>query len=94
MPTQVSGMLGSILRSAEAKELPCGVFGSYGWSGEAVDILRDRLKDAGFQSAFKPIKIAFRPDALALQVLLLAQRFTKSASFFNIKLIFFWDTLI
>lgn len=69
MPTQVSAMLGSIVRSSEIKELPYGVFGSYGWSGESVDMLRDKLVDAGFKAAFKPIKVAFRPDAKALQVL-------------------------
>ena len=36
MPTQVQVVLGAILREAEAKQLPCGVFGSFGWSGEAV----------------------------------------------------------
>ena len=36
MPTQVQVALGAILREAEAKQLPCGVFGSFGWSGEAV----------------------------------------------------------
>ena len=25
--------------------MPCGVFGSFGWSGEAVDELQFRLKD-------------------------------------------------
>lgn len=26
------------------RDLPCGVFGSFGWSGEAVDELENRLK--------------------------------------------------
>jgi hypothetical protein len=68
MPTQVSSMLGSILRLQNAKTLPCGVYGSFGWSGEAVDILQDRLTNAGFQAAFKPIRVQFRPDAKALQI--------------------------
>lgn len=90
MPTQVSAMLGSILRSSEAKALPCGVYGSYGWSGEAVDLLHKRLSDAGFQEAFAPIKVQFRPDAKALQVceesgtdlaqMILAKRRRKSKS--------------
>lgn len=37
MPTQVSVTLGAIMREQRAKGLPCGVFGSFGWSGEAVD---------------------------------------------------------
>jgi flavorubredoxin len=68
MPTQVSSMLGSIVRSKEAKAMPCGVYGSYGWSGEAVDILNGRLTDAGFTIAFKPIKVQFRPSAKDVQV--------------------------
>ena len=73
MPTQVSAMLGSILRLQSAKELPCGVYGSFGWSGEAVDLLQDRLTDAGFQTAFKPIRVQFRPDAKAMQVRIAGQ---------------------
>lgn len=68
MPTQVSAMLGSILRLQNAKALPCGVYGSFGWSGEAVDLMQDRLTDAGFQTAFKPIRVQFRPDAKAMQL--------------------------
>ena len=36
--------LGAVLRDANARALPCGVFGSFGWSGEAVDELDRRLK--------------------------------------------------
>lgn len=36
MPTQVQVALGAIIRESNAKVLPCGVFGSFGWSGEAV----------------------------------------------------------
>jgi flavorubredoxin len=55
--------LGSILREAKARELPCGVFGSFGWSGEAVDEMEAKLKDAGYGFAFKPIKVKFKPTA-------------------------------
>ena len=41
---QVQTALGAILRDPKAKEMPCGVFGSFGWSGEAVDELEKRLK--------------------------------------------------
>ena len=68
MPTQVSAMLGSILRTEDAKLVPCGAYGSFGWSGEAVDILNGRLTDAGFNIAFKPIKVQFRPTAKDIQV--------------------------
>ncbi|GAX73888.1 hypothetical protein CEUSTIGMA_g1338.t1 [Chlamydomonas eustigma] len=68
MPTQVQVALGAIIRDAEAKQLPCGVFGSFGWSGEAVDEMEQRLKDAGFKFAFSPIRVKFRPTAKDLQV--------------------------
>ncbi len=36
--------LGAILRNEKAKSQMCGVFGSFGWSGEAVDEMEGRLK--------------------------------------------------
>lgn len=59
MPSQVKSALGVVLSSN--KKIPCGVFGSYGWSGEAVDELQFRLKDSGFPIAFDPIRAVFRP---------------------------------
>lgn len=41
---QVQTAMGVILRSKAAKALPCGVYGSFGWSGEAVDMIEGRLK--------------------------------------------------
>jgi len=68
MPTQVQTALGAILRAAdERKSLPCGVFGSFGWSGEAVDMLEGRLKDAGFRFAFPAIRCKFKPTEASLQ---------------------------
>ncbi|KAF8073046.1 dfa6 [Scenedesmus sp. PABB004] len=66
MPTPVQLALGSILREAGARELPCGVFGSFGWSGEAVDEMEAKLKDGGYGFAFKPIKVKFKPTATDL----------------------------
>ena len=60
--------LGAILRASEAKALPCGVFGSFGWSGEAVDEMESRLRDAGFKFGFEPIRVKFKPTAGQLQV--------------------------
>lgn len=60
-PVQIA--LGSILREASARELPCGVFGSFGWSGEAVDEMEAKLKDGGYSFAFDPIKVKFKPTA-------------------------------
>lgn len=47
MDMQVQTALGAIVRAPQARELPCGVFGSFGWSGEAVDELENRLKVRG-----------------------------------------------
>lgn len=67
MPTQVQTALGAILRSQKAKDLPCGVFGSFGWSGEAVDMMESRLKDGGFRFAFPTIRCKFKPTDAVLQ---------------------------
>ncbi len=63
MPTQVSVAMGTILRDPTSKAMPCGVFGSFGWSGEAVDEMEGRLRDAGFGFAFKSIRVKFKPTA-------------------------------
>lgn len=63
MPTQVSVSMGAILREPSAKAMPCGVFGSFGWSGEAVDEMEGRLRDAGFGFAFDAIRVKFKPTA-------------------------------
>ena len=62
LPTQVVTALGSIIRSPR-RGLPVGVFGSYGWSGEAVADLSTRLDDAGFKAAFTPLRVQFTPTA-------------------------------
>ena len=67
-PSQVKTALGAVLRESEAKALPCGVFGSFGWSGEAVDEMEARLRDAGFKFGFDAIRVKFKPTAGQLQV--------------------------
>ncbi len=66
LPTQVQTALGIVLANAPKSAL-AGVFGSYGWSGEAVDIMADKLKEAGYAIAFDPIKIKFTPTESILQ---------------------------
>ncbi|KAI5056678.1 hypothetical protein GOP47_0028496 [Adiantum capillus-veneris] len=68
MPTPVQNALGVILRDTNARSKPCGVFGSFGWSGEAVDEIEKRLKDAGFSFAFPTIRCKFKPTESMLQV--------------------------
>jgi len=60
LPTQVQTALGTVMRVGSQK--PCGVFGSFGWSGEAVDIMEGKLKDAGFPLAFPSVRCKFKPD--------------------------------
>jgi flavorubredoxin/flavin reductase (DIM6/NTAB) family NADH-FMN oxidoreductase RutF len=67
MPTPVSNALGVIVKEA-SREFPSGVFGSFGWSGEAVDLMESRLKDGGFNFAFDAIRCKFKPTEATLQV--------------------------
>lgn len=38
-----------------------GCFGSYGWSGEALDMIQNRLKDLKFRVPMQPLKIKLIP---------------------------------
>jgi flavorubredoxin/flavin reductase (DIM6/NTAB) family NADH-FMN oxidoreductase RutF len=67
MPTPVSNALGVIVKEA-SREYPAGVFGSFGWSGEAVDLMESRLKDGGFSFAFDAVRCKFKPTEATLQV--------------------------
>jgi flavorubredoxin len=62
MPTQVQLAIGSVLREPATRQLPCGVFGSFGWSGEAVDEMEAKLKDGGYGFAFNSIRVKFKPS--------------------------------
>ena len=66
MPTQVQTALGIVL-SAAAKTKLAGVFGSYGWSGEAVDEIESKLQDAGYRFGFDTIRVKFKPTDITLQ---------------------------
>lgn len=46
---------------------PAGVFGSYGWTGEAVPMLCERLKSLKYKVADEGIKVQFRPEESDLQ---------------------------
>jgi flavorubredoxin/flavin reductase (DIM6/NTAB) family NADH-FMN oxidoreductase RutF len=65
-PTQIQTALGVVLSSASKTKL-AGVFGSFGWSGEAIDLLEGKFKDAGYSFGFEPIRVKFTPDAGTLQ---------------------------
>lgn len=65
-PTQIQTALGIILSTASKTQL-AGVFGSFGWSGEAIDLLESKLKDGGYSLAFDPIRVKFKPTESTLQ---------------------------
>ncbi|NJK39373.1 MAG: flavin oxidoreductase [Oscillatoriales cyanobacterium RM1_1_9] len=65
-PTQIQAALGIILNTASTQKL-AGVFGSFGWSGEAIDLLAGKLKDAGFKFGFEPIRVKFKPTDITIQ---------------------------
>ena len=64
-PVQIQTALGTILAHVPKTKL-AGVFGSYGWSGEAIDLLHHKLRDAGYRFGFPPIRVRFSPDATTL----------------------------
>ena len=65
-PTQIQTALGIILANATKTKL-AGVFGSYGWSGEAIDVLENKLRDAHYNMGFEPIRVRFSPTADILE---------------------------
>lgn len=63
-PTQIQTALGIVLNNTNKTKL-AGVFGSYGWSGEAIDILESKFRNAGYSFGFEPIRVKFKPtDAI------------------------------
>ncbi|MCT0225336.1 diflavin flavoprotein [Synechococcus sp. CS-1328] len=67
-PTPIVSALGTLLAEGDRAK-PVGVFGSFGWSGEALDLLESKLRDGGFQFAFEPIKVKFSPDAATIKTI-------------------------
>ncbi|WP_019505342.1 diflavin flavoprotein [Pleurocapsa sp. PCC 7319] len=65
-PTQIQAALGTVLANAEKTQL-AGAFGSYGWSGEAVDLLENKFRNAGYKFGFDPIRVKFTPTDAVLK---------------------------
>lgn len=65
-PTQIQTALGIVLSTAPKNRL-AGVFGSYGWSGEAVDLIESKLQDAGYTLGFETLRVKFKPTEEVLQ---------------------------
>lgn len=72
-PTVHVGMLPQVAALIEAisglrfPNKQAAAFGSYGWSGEAVDKINDRLSEAGF-TITPGIQIPWKPDEAALEL--------------------------
>ena len=67
-PTPIVSALGTVLAEGDRSK-PVGVFGSFGWSGEAIDLLESKLRDGGFTFAFEPVRVKFSPDATTIKTL-------------------------
>lgn len=65
MMPKVAGMLEE-LAGLRFRSKKAAAFGSYGWTGGAVDRVHTRLMDAGFDTAMS-LKTKWRPDADALE---------------------------
>ena len=58
--------MGIVLANAAKTQL-AGVFGSFGWSGEAVDLLENKFRNAGYKMGFEPIRVKFTPTDAVLK---------------------------
>lgn len=65
-PTPIQTALGVVLSTAGKGKL-AGVFGSFGWSGEAIDLVEGKLKDAGYRFGFETIRVKFKPTEVTLK---------------------------
>ena len=66
-PTEVNDVLSSVsgwlsfLKGLKFKNKKAAAFGCYGWSGESVKIIQERLKTAGFNVIEQNIKSLWKP---------------------------------
>lgn len=65
-PTQIQSALGIALANADKNKL-VGAFGSFGWSGEAIDLLENKFKDGGYRFGFDTIRVKFKPTEAVLK---------------------------
>lgn len=66
-PTPIQTALGITLANADRNQW-CAVFGSFGWSGEAIDLLEAKFRDAGFRFGFETIRAKFKPTEAVLKL--------------------------
>lgn len=55
-----------MIRGIGFKNKKAGAFGSYGWSGESVGLITERLKDAKFEVVDEGLKAFWNPDKDAM----------------------------
>ena len=65
-PVQIQTALGTVLSSAVKTKI-AGVFGSYGWSGEAIDLIEQKLLDHNYRLGFETLRVRFSPNAETLE---------------------------
>lgn len=66
-PTPIQTALGIVLSTAVNNKL-AGVFGSFGWSGEAIDLIEGKLRDAGYRFGFETLRVKFKPTDVTLKL--------------------------
>ena len=62
--SSVAGWM-EFLKQLKFKNKKAAAFGCYGWSGESVKLLQDKLKDAGFEVIDENIRASWTPDEVA-----------------------------
>jgi anaerobic nitric oxide reductase flavorubredoxin len=72
-PTVNKGILSAVagfleeIRGLKFREKKAAAFGTFGWSGESVDMISRRLESAGFELFDEGIKTTWNPDESALK---------------------------
>lgn len=66
-PTPIQTALGLVLSTATKTQL-AGVFGSFGWSGEAIDLIEGKFRDAGYKFGFETTRVKFKPTDATLKL--------------------------
>lgn len=65
MLTAVAGMLEE-MRGMGFRNKKAAAFGAYGWSGEAVKMITERLKEGGFSTVNDGLRLQWNPDEQGL----------------------------
>ncbi|MDF5733214.1 MAG: diflavin flavoprotein [Rhizonema sp. PD38] len=65
-PTPIHTALGIVLSGSDNNKV-AGVFGSYGWSGEAIDLVENKLRDSGYRFGFETLRVNFKPTDVVLK---------------------------